>query len=59
MRTLAVRARVPGAVIERAERVGGEAPIALMHEHALRLALDAAGVEFTNGDVSGVKLRRP
>jgi transcriptional regulator with XRE-family HTH domain len=27
--------------------------------HAIRTALEAAGVEFTNGDAPGVRLRKP
>jgi hypothetical protein len=55
-RTLAARARVPVSLVERAERADGEAPITVAHEAALRLAIESAGVEFTDGAVPGVKL---
>jgi hypothetical protein len=53
---LATKARLPISTIERAECADGEAPITLAHEAAIRLALEAAGVEFTDGAVPGVKL---
>lgn len=57
VRTLVREARVPASLVERTERIDGEAPITLKHEHALRRAFEAAGVEFTNGDAPGVRLR--
>ena len=34
-------------------------PVAASTVAAIRAALEAAGVEFTNGDAPGVRLRRP
>jgi hypothetical protein len=54
---LARWSRVPSAVIRRAESVDGEPPITMYQEALIRGALQDAGVEFTNGDEPGVKLR--
>jgi hypothetical protein len=54
---LAATARLPISTIRRAECAAGEAPITLAHEAAIRLALESAGVEFTNGDAPGVRLK--
>jgi hypothetical protein len=55
---LAERTRLPISTIERAECVDGEAPITSAHEAAIRLAFESAGLEFTNGDGPGVRLRK-
>ncbi len=55
---LAERARLQTSTIQRAECVDGEAPITLAHEAAIRLAFESAGVEFTNGDQPGVRVRK-
>src|SRR4051812_21785906 len=54
---LARSSRVPSAVIRRAESVDGEPTITVYQEALIRNALLDAGVEFTTGDVPGVKLR--
>jgi hypothetical protein len=54
---LAKKAGLPISTIERAECAEGEAPITLAHEAAIRLALESAGVEFTSGDVPGVRVK--
>lgn len=48
------------ATIRRVEVVDGEIPVTLANEAALRLALEAAGVEFIdeNGGGPGVRLRK-
>lgn len=56
-RQLARRAKLPVAVVERAESVDGEPVITTAQAHALQRALEAAGVEFMSGDSPGVKLR--
>jgi hypothetical protein len=45
------------SVIRRAESVDGEPPITVYQEAFIRHALEAAGVEFTNGNAPGVTLR--
>jgi transcriptional regulator with XRE-family HTH domain len=55
---LARRAKVHSLIIERAESVAGEPPITAYQAAFIREALLNAGVEFTNGDEPGVKLRR-
>ena len=52
---LAKRATLHPALVERAERGG---PPITPYQHALlRNALEEAGVEFTNGDKPGVRLK--
>ena len=53
---LAKASKVGVATIRRVEVVDGEIPVTLANEAALRQALEAAGVEFTNGDQPGVRL---
>jgi hypothetical protein len=55
---LAKASKVGVATIRRVEVVDGEIPVTLANEAALRQALEAAGVEFTNGDQLGVRLTR-
>src|SRR5206468_408880 len=43
--------------IRRAETTDGEALITVGQKAAIQRALEAAGIEFTNGDQPGVKLR--
>ena len=45
--------------IQRAELADRETSLTLANNLAVRRALEAAGVEFTNGDQPGVKLARP
>ena len=56
-RELARRAKLSVAVVERAESVDGEPMITTVQAHALQRALEAAGVEFLNGDRPGVTRR--
>jgi transcriptional regulator with XRE-family HTH domain len=44
--------------VERAEASVGELPLTIAHAHAIRRALQAAGVEFVEG-APGVQLTRP
>ena len=58
---LAKRARIQAHSVESAESSLGQSfvPGQDMDMQAMRAVLEAAGVEFTNGDEPGVKLRRP
>jgi transcriptional regulator with XRE-family HTH domain len=51
---LAQRAKLHSAIVQRAE--SGAPPITKYQEALIRNALEAAGVEFTNGDEPRVKL---
>src|SRR5271154_6384814 len=53
---LAKASKVGVATIRRAEVAEREIPVTTANEAALRRALEAAGVEFTNGDRPGVRL---
>jgi transcriptional regulator with XRE-family HTH domain len=56
--TLAEKAGVPVETVKRLERMDG--PLRAAQEStldALQVALEAAGLEFTNGDAPGVRLR--
>ena len=53
------RAGLHAAIVERAEEAAGALPVTAYQQALLRNALEAAGVEFTNGDERGVKLKRP
>jgi hypothetical protein len=55
---VARRAKLHPAIVERAESATGSMPITAYQSALLRDALEAAGIEFTNGDVSGVKLKK-
>jgi transcriptional regulator with XRE-family HTH domain len=55
--TLAERARVSIATLRRMEASDGEASGYRNNVEAVRRALEAAGVEFTNGSEPGVKLK--
>ena len=55
---LSQRANLHVAIIERAEEIApGAPPITAYQRALLRSALEAAGVEFTNGQEPGVRLR--
>jgi hypothetical protein len=58
---LATASKVGVATIRRAEVVGGEIPVTLANEAALRRALETAGIEFidNNGGGEGVRFRKP
>jgi transcriptional regulator with XRE-family HTH domain len=55
--TLAAEVRVSATTISKFEQGGRRPPLLALS--AMKLALEAAGVEFTNGGEPGVKLRRP
>jgi hypothetical protein len=55
---LAKASKVGVATIRRVEVMEGAIPVTSVNEAALRAALEAAGVEFTNGDQPGVRLTR-
>ena len=54
---LARRAKVHSLIVERAESVASEPPITAYQAALMKQALVNAGVEFTNGDEPGVKLK--
>jgi transcriptional regulator with XRE-family HTH domain len=51
------RAKLAASTVQRAESVDGEPLITEAHAAAIRYALGRAGVEFTNGDEPGVKMK--
>lgn len=53
---LAAQSKLPGRTVARFELSEGVSRPATIA--AIRAALEAAGVEFTNGDQPGVRLRR-
>jgi hypothetical protein len=55
---LAQKARVVRAIIELAEKADGEPPLTIQHMKAIRAALEAAGIDFMDGDAPGVRLGR-
>ena len=55
---LAERAKLKLPIVARAEAGDGEPVISIANATAIQRALEAAGVEFTNGDQPGVRLRR-
>ena len=55
---LAQRAKLHSAIVRRAESVAGEPPVTVYQAALIRDALERFGIEFTNGDEPGVKLRR-
>ena len=57
-RDLAEASKVSLPTIKRLEAKPGALGAYAMTVDALRRALEAAGVEFTNGDEPGVKLRK-
>ena len=54
---LAQRAKVHSAIVRRAESVTGRAPVTVYQAALIRDALERFGVEFTDGDEPGVKLK--
>ena len=54
---LGQRANLHAAIVERAEGAKGALPITPYQRALLRTALEGAGVEFTDGDEPGVRLR--
>jgi hypothetical protein len=51
-------AKLPLGVITRAENVDDEPIITMAQARAIQHALEAVGVEFTNGDQPGIRLAR-
>ena len=54
---LAQRAKVHSVIVRRAESVDGESPVTVYQAALIRDTLERFGVEFTNGDEPGVKLK--
>ena len=54
---LAQRAKVHSAIVRRAESVEGEPTVTVYQAALIRDALERFGVEFTDGDEPGVKLK--
>jgi hypothetical protein len=55
--TLAVKAHLATSTVQRAESVDEEPPITVAQQATIRLALEAAGIEFADGK-AGVTLRK-
>ena len=58
---LARLSKVGVATIRRVEVIDGEIPVTAANEAAIRQALEAAGIEFIDGDRAGegVRFRKP
>ena len=56
---VASAAGVSAATISRLEGLAGEMDARLGTLRRIQRALEAAGIEFTNGDAPGVRLRTP
>jgi ribosome-binding protein aMBF1 (putative translation factor) len=54
---LAGRAKIHSAILRRAEGVEGEPPLTGYQHALIRNALQVAGIEFTNDDGPGVRLK--
>jgi transcriptional regulator with XRE-family HTH domain len=54
---LGSRAGLHPAIVERAEEAAGALPVTAYQQAILRNALEAAGVEFTNGEAPGVTFK--
>ena len=55
---LAREAMLGVATVRRAEANDGPVQMTAANAAAIRRALESAGIEFTNGDAPGVRLRR-
>ena len=55
---LAKRAKLGVATVRRAEAIDGQPSITEANGDAIRSALERAGVEFTDDDQTGVRLRK-
>jgi transcriptional regulator with XRE-family HTH domain len=55
---LAQRSRLGVATVRRAESTDEVPNLTAANAAALRAALEAAGIEFVNGDEPGVKIKR-
>jgi hypothetical protein len=56
--TLAEHSKLGVATVRRAEASDGQPNLTAANAAAVQAALEAAGVEFTNGDQPGVRLRK-
>ena len=56
---LAAASKVSLATIQRAEKEDGPVRMTAANIETIRRTLEAAGVEFTDGDALGVRLRKP
>src|SRR5262245_48014621 len=54
---LAERTKLGIMTIRRAEAVDGEVPVTAANAETIRRTLEAAGVEFTNGETPGVRMK--
>jgi transcriptional regulator with XRE-family HTH domain len=54
---LAERSKLGIMTIRRAEAVDGPVPITVANAETVKRTLQAAGVEFTNGDAPGVRMK--
>ena len=57
VKELGGRAKLATSTVQRAECVDGEPPVTEAHAAVLRHVFERRGVEFTNGDEPGVKLK--
>jgi transcriptional regulator with XRE-family HTH domain len=57
-RELAVEAKLSLPTVQRLEAAQGVPSTSVKTLMSIKAALEGAGVEFTNGDVPGVRLRR-
>ena len=55
---LALRAKVPVSAVERAELFDGEPKVPSPHLAAIQACFEAAGIEFSDREWPGVRLRR-
>jgi transcriptional regulator with XRE-family HTH domain len=54
---LAEQSKLGVATIRRSEAVDGPLPITVANAETIKRTLEAAGVEFTNGDAPGVRMK--
>ena len=54
---LAERSKLGIMTIRRAEAGDGPVPITVANAETIKRSLEAAGVEFTNGDAPGVRMK--
>jgi transcriptional regulator with XRE-family HTH domain len=54
---LAERSKLGIMTIRRAEAVDGPLPITVANAETIKRTLEAAGIEFTNGDARGVRMK--
>lgn len=54
---MAEHSKLGVATIRRAEAVDGPIPITVANAETIKRTLQAAGVEFSNGDAPGVRMK--